>query len=104
MSHDSPQPYQVDQVEGVTVVTVVGNQLAPDTKDALYAVAGGPAGAAQPRQVVLDLANVRILNSTAIGILINFQRKVRDAGGWQLIIGFVDLSRGDKPTSINELG
>jgi anti-sigma B factor antagonist len=81
MSQDSPQPYQVDQVEGVTVVKVVGNQIAPDTKDALYAVAEGSTGTARPRQVVLNMANVRILNSAAIGILINFQRKVRDAGG-----------------------
>ena len=81
MSQDSSQPYSIEQVNGVTVVKVVGNQVAPDTKDALYNVAEGLVASPQPRRVVLNLANVRILNSAAIGILINFQKKVRDAAG-----------------------
>lgn len=81
MSQDSTQRIRTETVDDVTVMTVLDSQITPDTRDALYAAAEALAELPPPRRVVLNLGNVRTLNSAAIGMLINFQRKVRDAAG-----------------------
>jgi anti-anti-sigma factor len=81
MSSDAPSPYRVEQVNGVTVIHVSVPQITPEMKDDLYALAARLVDSPPPRRVVLDMASVRILNSSAIGILINFQKRVRDAVG-----------------------
>ncbi|MFO0910818.1 MAG: STAS domain-containing protein [Isosphaeraceae bacterium] len=78
MSNDSATHYAVESVEGVSILTIKGNQIAPETRDALYEFCDRLTQTPEPRFVALDLSNVRVLNSSAIGILINFQKRLRD--------------------------
>jgi anti-anti-sigma factor len=80
MAHDDPRQFRARQAEGATVVTAEVPLLGPESRDELYAVADRLADANMPRRVVLSLVGVRSLNSAAIGVLVNFHKRVRDAG------------------------
>jgi anti-anti-sigma factor len=81
MSHETGEHFQVTEDRGVAVVTVNSPQIDPEAKEELYAVAARVSAGAVPKEVVLSLRGVRQIQSQAIGILINFQKRVRDAGG-----------------------
>ena len=81
MPADPSPHFTVDSAEGVTFITPTGPEIAADARDLLYGAADDLANAPPPRRVVLDLQNVKSLNSATIGVLINLQKRVRDAGG-----------------------
>lgn len=78
---DARPNFRVERDDGVTVFTALGPQIVAEVKEELYGLAARLAEAPGPRHAVLDLGAVRQVNSAAIGILINFQKRVRDAGG-----------------------
>jgi anti-sigma B factor antagonist len=80
MSQSSTGNFRVETQDGVTVVTPTCPQIVAEVRDDLYAVADGLSGPG-PHRVVLSLKPIRQIQSAAIGILINFQKRVRDAGG-----------------------
>jgi anti-sigma B factor antagonist len=89
MSQETAKNFRVEDQGDVTVVTAVTNQIVAENRDDLYASIGrpGPGGAAGPKYVVLNLENVPQIQSAAIAILINFQKKVREAGGVLKVCG-----------------
>src|SRR5262245_57195940 len=108
MSQATPPNFTFEQVEGVTVVTAACPQIVADLRDEFYALAVRPADAPPgPWRVVLDLSGVRQINSAAIGILINFQKRVRDAGGTLKVCGIhpnvIDVFRLTKMDQILDL-
>jgi anti-anti-sigma factor len=80
MSTDTSPNVRVETVDGVTIVTPTV-PLSAEMRDELYQAAAGIAAAEAPRWVVLSLEPIRQINSAAIGILVNFQKRVREAGG-----------------------
>lgn len=87
MTQDPVQHLHVEPIAGVTVVTVTGTRISAATRAALYALAADLVHQPPPRRVVVDLAEVQYLTSEAIGILITFQKNVREAGGVVKICG-----------------
>lgn len=81
MAPETPPEIETATTDGVTVVTVIGPEMTDETRDALYEQAARLKANPQPRWVVLSLANVKTLRSVSIGVLVNFQKRVRDAGG-----------------------
>jgi anti-anti-sigma factor len=81
MVGDASEFFRLEQTDGVLVVTALGAEISPEARDPLYAIGERLADAAEPRRMVLSLAGVKTLNSATIGVLINFQKRVRDAGG-----------------------
>jgi anti-anti-sigma factor len=81
MPSDPSPHFAVESADGVTFITPTGPQIAADARDPLYAAADDLANSPPPRRVVLDLHHVKSLNSATIGVLINLQKRVRDAGG-----------------------
>jgi len=80
MSSDSPKPFHREDVEGVCTIVVGYDQLVPETSDQLYTLAA-EAIAGDTKQIVLNLANVPAIKSAAIAILLQLQKRVREAGG-----------------------
>ena len=83
MLREHPQYTLQEAGDGVTVVTIVDPDILAEGKGPLYGIvdriaADQPGG---PRRVVLSLKNVKAINSAAIGVLINLQKRVRDARG-----------------------
>jgi anti-anti-sigma factor len=78
MAHERPPQFHVRQDRGCTIITASGPEIEFDSKDELYALAetSGP----EPRQVVLNLEHVVNFKSAILGVLIQFQRKVEQAG------------------------
>ena len=81
MSNDATPELLAEWTDGVAVVRVGKNQVSHDTRDALYAFVDELARTGGPHKVILDLSGVKVLNSSAIGVLINFQKRVRDVRG-----------------------
>ena len=81
MSPAPPSNFRVETIDDVLVVTAVCHQIVAENRDELYAVAGRLAAASGPKRMVLNLENVPQIQSPAIAILINFQKRVRQAGG-----------------------
>ena len=69
--------------DGVTVVIFEDIQIGPDARDPIYGLLENQE---KPR-IVVDLANILALTSHALGILANFQNKVRAAGGGLKLCG-----------------
>jgi anti-anti-sigma factor len=81
MSEEHPQYTLREPGDGVTVVTVVDPQILSDGRGPLYGLVESLASKPGPKRVVLSLKNVKAINSAAIGVLINFQKRVSDARG-----------------------
>lgn len=82
MSSTDKPVYRIDTIEGVSVITLPGPQFTGDARDELYALIPRLGGTGTgPKRVMLNLANVRQIHSAAIAVLINFQKRVREAGG-----------------------
>jgi anti-anti-sigma factor len=79
MADERPPRFQVRRDRGCTVITATGPEIELDSRDDLYALA--ELGESEPRQVVLNLAQVVNFKSAILGVLIQFQRKVEKAGG-----------------------
>jgi anti-anti-sigma factor len=81
MTQDSPQKFRVDKTEGVLVIEALGPTLDSEDRDELYAFVGRLAREPQPRRALLSLTGIHSIRSVAIGILVNFQKRIREAGG-----------------------
>ena len=73
MPSDPSPHFTVEAADGVSFIIPAGPEIAPDARDPLYAAADDLADGPPPRRVVLDLHNVRSLNSATIGVLINLR-------------------------------
>ena len=73
--------FRQERIDGVTTIVILDSEIIPESKDQLFAIADRLSESAEPRWVVLNLATVQTSKSIAIGILINFQTRVRNAGG-----------------------
>jgi anti-anti-sigma factor len=69
------------ETEGVKTIVILPPEIPPESAQELYDVANSLAGQDGPKQVVLNFDRVNALKSAAIAILIQFQKRVRDAGG-----------------------
>lgn len=81
MSQDASGHFLISRAEGVTVITIVDSQLVLANRDRLYDLANKLVDAPQPRWVVLNMSRVTAFQSLALGILIHFQKRVRENGG-----------------------
>lgn len=81
MSQDASAHFSFKRTEGVTVITVVDGQLVLENRDLLYDLANKLVDAPEPRRVVLNMSRVNAFQSLALGILIHFQKRVRQNGG-----------------------
>jgi anti-sigma B factor antagonist len=81
MSQDPPFYSLSEHADGITTITVSDPSLLSDEKEALYGLLDRPDGAAGPGQVVLNLEGIRAFKSVMLGVLINFQKKLRELGG-----------------------
>lgn len=61
--------------DGIAIVTLLGEKLAPEASEPLYELAGR-----HPR-LILDFDRVRFLSSHALGILVALRKRVDAAGG-----------------------
>ncbi|SIN95972.1 anti-anti-sigma regulatory factor, SpoIIAA [Singulisphaera sp. GP187] len=77
MSPDSPH-YQVKQTNGVSIVTVLDPELLKDEKETFYKLADSLGGDATSQGVVLDLTNIRVFQSSMLGVMINFQKRLKE--------------------------
>jgi len=68
------QNFRFETIDGVTVVTWTNTKVVPEDKDPLYDLVGNG-------RLLLDLGNVRFLSSNALGILVNFKKKLDAVGG-----------------------
>jgi anti-anti-sigma factor len=75
--------FRTETQDGVTVVIFEDIQIGPDARDPIYGLIENQE---KPR-IVVDLANIFALSSHALGILANFQNKVRAAGGGLKLCG-----------------
>ncbi len=80
MSSSSQKPFHREDVEGVCTIVANGPQLGADTSSQLYEMAEN-AIASGLKQVVFNLDNIGSIQSVAIGILLQLQKRVREAGG-----------------------
>jgi anti-anti-sigma factor len=81
MSSDSESSLSTGDVEGILTLRLTSLEITPETAEELYKVADSLAGSPTPRRVVLNMATVEGLKSVGIGILIQFQTRVKKAGG-----------------------
>ncbi|AGA29860.1 STAS domain-containing protein [Singulisphaera acidiphila] len=77
MSSDSPF-YQTAQTDGVSIVTVLDPELLKGEKETFYGLAESLAADVTSQGVVLNLANVRVFQSTMLGVMINFQKRLKE--------------------------
>lgn len=81
MEPNPPPHFRIHQVDGITILTVLDAEIAPEAKGPLYAAAEELAGVPEPRHLVLNLEKLRRIDSMTIAVLITFQKKVRESGG-----------------------
>lgn len=77
MSTDSPL-YQAATTDGVSIVTVLDPELLKTEKETFYGLAERLGDDATIQGVVLNLANVRVFQSTMLGVMINFQKRLKE--------------------------
>lgn len=87
MSQETPRSFRVEQADDVTIVTAAVPQIVAENREELYELARQPADGSGRKRVVLNLQNVPQIQSAAIAILINFQKRVREGGGALKICG-----------------
>lgn len=81
MPADRPSYARIEERDGATIIWIVDPKLLTDAKEEFYALADRVGRAPEPRAVVLNLARVHVFQSMMLGVLINFQKRVREAGG-----------------------
>jgi anti-anti-sigma factor len=74
---DADRYFHTETQDGVTVVIFEDIQIGPDARDPIYGLVENQG----KTRIVVDLGDVWALSSHALGILANFQNKVRAAGG-----------------------
>lgn len=79
MSLDSSH-YRSTQTDGVTIITILDPELLCDEREKLYALADGLGSDTGSQGVVLNLENLRVFKSIMLGVLINFQKRLKDQG------------------------
>jgi anti-sigma B factor antagonist len=77
MTDGVPDPLAVELRGEFAVVRITGPKIGLDSRDSLYRLAE----AHGRRKLILNLADVRVLTSAPIGMLINLKRKLESAGG-----------------------
>jgi anti-sigma B factor antagonist len=75
--HSLSRYFRLESVNGITVVSFVDIQIAPDAKDLLYDLAQKQGH----KKLVLNLGNIPAMSTFSLGILANLQQKVDAAGG-----------------------
>lgn len=80
MSTD-PHYFDVIRTDGVVVVTPVGREIHAEARDPLFQAADDLRNEPPPRRLLLDLRNVQTINSSTIGVLVNFSRRVKESAG-----------------------
>src|SRR4051812_32958895 len=104
MSQGQAPYFQQDRVDGVTTVLVMGRELPPELKEQLYEIADRLADTPEPRQVVLNLVNVPYIMSVSIAILIQFQKRIKDAGGTLKLCRInPDVAKAFKLTHVDQM-
>ena len=81
---EADSPYALrERPDGITVVTLFDDQVLSEGRGHIYTVLDrlGPSAGKAKKRIVLSLINVKAINSAAIGVLINFQKRVKDAHG-----------------------
>jgi len=68
--------FDLEQIDGITVVNLVGPKLTPEANEPLYGLVEN-----EGQRLLLDLSNVRFLSSNALGILVSLKKKIDAAGG-----------------------
>jgi anti-sigma B factor antagonist len=79
MSLDSSH-YRTSQTDGVTIITILDPELLCDEREKLYALADSLGSDTESKAVVLNLENVRAFKSIMLGVMINFQKRLKDQG------------------------
>ena len=79
MSLDSAY-YRSAQTDGVTIITILDPEFLCDEREQLYSLADSLGSDAEPKDVVLNLENVRVFKSIMLGVMINFQKRLKDKG------------------------
>jgi anti-anti-sigma factor len=104
MSQEQAQQFRQEQIDGVTTILVLGQEIPPESKEELYGIADRLADAPEPRRVVLNLVNVRSMMSASIAILIHFQKRIADVGGTlKLCRIHPDVARAFQLTHIDQM-
>ena len=70
--------YQAAQTDGVSIITVLDPELLKDAKETFYGLAERLGSDATSQGVVLNLTNVRVFQSTMLGVMINFQKRLKE--------------------------
>jgi anti-sigma B factor antagonist len=79
MSLDSSY-YRSAQTDGVTIITILDPEFLCDEREKLYSLADSLGSDAESKDVVLNLENVRVFKSIMLGVMINFQKRLKDKG------------------------
>jgi anti-sigma B factor antagonist len=74
----------VDRREGVAVVSLAGELDLYNADEVRSALLEASATEPKPDVLVVDLEEVRFIDSTALGVLIEAQSKMTDRGGFRL--------------------
>jgi anti-sigma B factor antagonist len=69
--------FELESLNGVTVVHFVDIQIAPDAKELLYSLVESEGR----KRLLLNFSNISALTTFALGILANLQKKVDTTGG-----------------------
>jgi|GEM_PF-1319812 len=78
MSQDSSPFYRVALKDDVAIVTVLDPELLCDQRETFYALADSLGSNAECQDVVLSLEHVRVFKSTMLGVMINYQKRLKD--------------------------
>ncbi len=74
-------PLRVEEREGLTVIKLTTDDLGEENAHALGEELSALAGRLARPRLLLDLAEVRYLTSTGLGLLVALNRRARAAGG-----------------------
>jgi anti-sigma B factor antagonist len=81
MAHKPSEHFRVEVIDGITVITFLESEIKEDIRDRFREIADQLGATAEPKQVVVDFANVRRFQSMVLAILIDFQKRIKDQGG-----------------------
>ncbi len=77
----------ITQQDGVTVATVNLSELTPGVTDALLSDLKEPLRLGRPLKVVMDLSQVRFIDSVALGGLVLLLRRIKQSDGRFGLVG-----------------